>query len=298
MVLTGCPVIELPSADGGTEDGEGSNDTANCADGRECDDDAMGGTFPGTAGSGSGDGSATIGIDAGAGDHETDPGNLPRDGAADSFQAALDDFYSALCGCSGIALDQCTGTTADERACDAANVEAHAGAAGPWLECVAQYLREQADCVSTSACEPEALTRCDIVAQSGDEDPFTAACGAPPASLDDGAEACGHTEPMFPCASGGEVPGDALCDGASDCSDGSDEHASLCGIEPDDSFACGDGHSVPAAWVCDFEADCTSGSDEADCGTFDCGDGWFIPTDWVCDAEADCTDGVDELSCQ
>ncbi|RPI58594.1 MAG: hypothetical protein EHM50_10400 [Lysobacterales bacterium] len=297
MFLAGCPLIEVPSADGGV-DGEGS-DNADCAEGDDCDGPAMN-LLPGAAGSGSNersdDGSATIGFDAGMGEHETDPSRPGADGAAGSFQAALDDFYTTLCGCNGLSLDECTSTTAEERACDEANVEAHADAAGPWLECVAAYLREHDECERNAQCEIDALADCAVVAQSGDEDPFTAACGAPPASLDEGAEGCSDTQSMFPCLSGGEVPGDAICDGAQDCRDGSDENQSLCGGSGE-TFACGDGESIPQAWVCDFEADCASGSDEVGCDTFDCGDGSFIPSTWVCDTEADCLDGSDEQEC-
>jgi hypothetical protein len=301
MFLGGCPLIEVPSADGGVDGQEGS-DNVDCAEGDDCGGPAMGGNFPGVAGSGSNerpdDGSSTIGFDAGTGDHEIDP-SRPRgdDGSAGSFQAALDEFYTELCGCSGLSLDQCTSTSTEERACDEANVAEHADAAGPWLECVAAYLREQAECVRLSKCDVDGLSACAIVAQSGDEDPFAAVCGAPPAALDEGAEACGYAqEQMFSCFGGGEVPADAVCDGAQDCSDGSDENESLCGGSVD-LFACGDGESIPQQWVCDFEADCSNGSDEASCEAFDCGDGSSIPRNWVCDTDLDCVNGSDEQEC-
>jgi hypothetical protein len=294
MVLAGCPALELPNPDGGV-DGEGSDD-ADCGS-KDCQNSKIG-SFPGAAGGGgsddegSSDGSSMVGFDAGAGDHEVEP-SRPAGDAVAAFETALDEFYTALCSCVGGSLDECTHSTAEERACDSANLEAHADVAGPWIACVAEFLQKQAECVSRAACEPVALSECAIVAQADSGDPFLAACGEPPAALDEAASACDHT-PMFPCFAGGEVPGDAVCNGVSDCSDGSDE--SVCG-GGSEQFACGDGESIPAQWVCDGEADCSTATDEVDCGSFACGDGSSIPAHWVCDAEADCTNASDEQSC-
>jgi len=124
----------------------------------------------------------------------------------------------------------------------------------------------------------------------------------------------GCADDEFACASGDECePSSWVCDGWSDCADGSDE--ADCGAPPtceDQGLVdCGDGQCIYGSWICDGWADCSNGSDEADCapltcedqGLWDCGDGQCIPTSYVCDGSsewgnagwpADCSNGADE----
>jgi hypothetical protein len=82
-----------------------------------------------------------------------------------------------------------------------------------------------------------------------------------------------------------------VCDGESDCDDGSDETG--CQL-----FACGDGQSVATSAVCDGYLDCDAGQDEElNCPTFVCADGFDVPEPFRCDAEPDCLDGSDEAGC-
>jgi hypothetical protein len=99
----------------------------------------------------------------------------------------------------------------------------------------------------------------------------------------------------FQCANPGTgleaVPVFAVCNGESDCDDGSDELG--CAL-----FACGGGLSVGTRAVCDGFMDCSNGQDEAqNCQTFDCGDGSTVPTTWRCDGDPDCADASDEAGC-
>ncbi len=95
----------------------------------------------------------------------------------------------------------------------------------------------------------------------------------------------------FVCQTSEEViPESWRCDDYLDCQDGSDETGCP-------TFTCGNGDTIPETWICDYEIDCADGSDEEQCDGFVCGDGRVIPTAWVCDFEEDCADGADEASC-
>lgn len=99
----------------------------------------------------------------------------------------------------------------------------------------------------------------------------------------------------FQCARPGTglaaVPVQSVCDGQSDCDDGSDELG--CTL-----FACGDAQSVATRAVCDGFMDCSNGQDEAmNCQTFECADGSTVPLTWQCDGDPDCTEASDEAGC-
>jgi hypothetical protein len=97
----------------------------------------------------------------------------------------------------------------------------------------------------------------------------------------------------FHCRSGESVPASYKCDGADDCSDGSDEVGC-----PSSTFHCGSGESVPVSYKCDGARDCSDGSDEVGCPTFKCANGETIPLRWRCDGGSpDCYDGSDEVNC-
>lgn len=102
----------------------------------------------------------------------------------------------------------------------------------------------------------------------------------------------GRTLPApFACGDGTSIPETWQCDGAPDCTDGSDEQN--CPM-----FACGDGTEILLTEQCDGTPDCENLSDEQNCpGQFTCGDGYGIPIDWQCDGYPDCEDQTDEQGC-
>ncbi|KAL1020675.1 hypothetical protein UPYG_G00003200 [Umbra pygmaea] len=112
------------------------------------------------------------------------------------------------------------------------------------------------------------------------------------------------------CQNGQCVLREYLCDGQSDCSDGSDELR--CGTpspcEPNE-FKCKNGRCALKLWRCDGDNDCEDNSDEIDCPTkgpgdtcapeqFVClSDRTCIPSSYQCDEEPDCPDRSDEYGC-
>nr|XP_029133644.1 low-density lipoprotein receptor-related protein 1B-like isoform X4 [Labrus bergylta] len=96
-----------------------------------------------------------------------------------------------------------------------------------------------------------------------------------------------------------------VCDGETDCTDGSDEKDcdSRCN---EDQFQCAHGKKcIEQSQVCDGVSQCQDRSDELKCTkqtedcVFHCGDGSrCLPAKFLCDGERDCSDGTDEVNCE
>ncbi|MEZ4268862.1 MAG: LDL receptor domain-containing protein [Myxococcota bacterium] len=75
------------------------------------------------------------------------------------------------------------------------------------------------------------------------------------------------------CGDGTVLSAGQLCDGTSDCADGSDEQGCAATL-----FECGEGDgTVSIQQRCDGSNDCEGGADEEGCPTFDCGDDSMVP---------------------
>lgn len=70
---------------------------------------------------------------------------------------------------------------------------------------------------------------------------------------------------QFQCDNGECIAGHAMCDGALDCADNSDEIVRYCAASPCTKYAfrCGYGACIPGGRKCDGKMDCADGSDES-----------------------------------
>lgn len=77
-----------------------------------------------------------------------------------------------------------------------------------------------------------------------------------------------NTSIGFLCKSGGILNVNQICDGHSDCYDGSDEIKELCyrTICPEGQFRCHYGACILKSKTCNGIRDCADGSDEMQCG--------------------------------
>ncbi|XP_044056531.1 low-density lipoprotein receptor-related protein 8-like isoform X2 [Siniperca chuatsi] len=110
-----------------------------------------------------------------------------------------------------------------------------------------------------------------------------------------------HEQQEFRCRDGSCIPRLSVCDGHTDCEDGSDEVR--CGHLwcKKDEFTCRSRRCISLHYLCDGVDNCGDGSDEASCqncttaGFFSCGPSdTFLPRNKLCDGRNDCRDGRDE----
>ncbi|KAM7409608.1 hypothetical protein PAMA_001206 [Pampus argenteus] len=119
--------------------------------------------------------------------------------------------------------------------------------------------------------------------------------------------AAGHSLPAcqekleFRCNDGSCIPIPTVCDGHTNCEDGSDErHCGHLWCKKDE-FACSSSRRcIPTRFLCNSVDDCGDGSDETSCQKctadfFPCGPSdACLPKHKLCDGRKDCKDGRDE----
>ncbi|XP_070548208.1 uncharacterized protein [Ptychodera flava] len=108
----------------------------------------------------------------------------------------------------------------------------------------------------------------------------------------------------FHCSNGECILRIFVCDGRTDCSDGSDEETCNGAQCPDGSFTCDNGQCISMSVYCDFIPQCIDRSDEINCvypscndDEFACDNGQCISSRKRCDLIRDCVDGTDEETC-
>ncbi|XP_040181351.1 low-density lipoprotein receptor-related protein 1-like isoform X2 [Rana temporaria] len=98
------------------------------------------------------------------------------------------------------------------------------------------------------------------------------------------------------------IPVSWLCNGETDCPDGTDEQCDEACRGDETVWQCDNGKCILKSWKCDGVPDCLDGSDEVDCACsgnkIQCPNKGECITLWeVCDGHNDCEDGSDEQNC-
>ncbi|XP_060125080.1 low-density lipoprotein receptor-related protein 2-like [Zootoca vivipara] len=114
-------------------------------------------------------------------------------------------------------------------------------------------------------------------------------------------EGCRGDPNAWQCKDGSCISATWLCDGISDCTDGSDEENCVCG----EKVPCRGNKQCIDPWkVCDRHKDCEDGSDEANCppknclaAQWQCKNRVCIMEDWKCNGVDNCGDHSDEDGC-